>query len=300
MPSTSGGGALGRSVTRAASLQSYLTVRWLADRAYREDAFALYAYFRWLDDEVDEHLPGTQERLAFVGRQRALVESLAHDEPAGLTPQELLLVGLLHRRADAGGARRSVDAMLDAMEFDAARRGHPVTGAQLDRYTRDLAVAVTEAIHHCIGHGAPAPQDESRYVAVTGAHVAHMLRDLREDLAAGYVNVPVEVLPGGRPPHAGTGSPELCAWVRGRVALARACFAEGREYLARVGNARARLAGHAYIARFEWVLDRVERDGYRLRAAYPERATLRGGVAIGAAAARSALAARRRAAGGAL
>src|SRR5690606_27093179 len=124
---------------------------------------------------------------------------------------------------------------------------------------------------------------------------AHMLRDLAEDLAAGYVNVPVEVTDvAGRVPAslADLHAPVLRGWVRDRVELARACFATGREYLARVESPRCRLAGHAYVARFEWVLDAIERDGYRLRAAYPERGSLRGGLTIAADAARSARAAR--------
>ena len=31
------------------------------------------------------------------------------------------------------------------------------------------------------------------------------------------------------------------------------------------------MAGYAYIARFEGVLDAIEREGYQLRADYPER-----------------------------
>lgn len=284
--------SLAAAITRSASTQSYLTIRWLADRAYRADAFALYAYFRWLDDEVDERLPGRDERLAFVARQRGLV--VGGDAPAALTPQEALLVGLLrtpdgHPRRDAEGARQAVVAMLDVMAFDAARRGRAVSRAELDGYTRGLAVAVTEALHHCIGHGSAAPRDATRYVAVAGAHVAHMLRDTVEDLAAGYVNVPAEVVGDTRPGAIRLDSPEVRAWVRGRVVLARQCFAVGRGYLARVECRRCRLAGHAYIARFEWVLDAIERDGYRLRAAYPERSTARGGAAIALAGLRSAL-----------
>lgn len=285
------GTVLGAAITRGASTQSYLTIRWLADRAYRHDAFALYGYFRWLDDEVDEHLGTAAERLAFVERQRGLLAG--SEDP--LADEEHLLAGLLRTsaglpRADAPGARASVAAMLDVMEFDARRRGRVVTCNELERYTHDLAVAVTEGLHHCIGHGCRAPQDASRYVAVAGAHVAHMLRDHVADVAAGYVNVPAEALGGGDPGE--VDSPGLRRWVEDRVALARSCFATGRRYLARLESRRCALAGHAYIARFEWVLDAVERDGYRLRESYRQRSTTRGGLTIVAGGARSALAAR--------
>jgi len=288
-------------------MQSYLTIRWLADRACRADAFALYAYFRWLDDTVDERLVDREQRLTFVARQRHLLaQAVDGATPADLSslavsPEETLLVRLARpvgaspADADAGtgGLLLSLRSMLDVMEFDARRRGRPVAQRELDDYTRDLAVAVTEALHHCIGHGERSPHDETRYVAVTGAHVAHMLRDLAEDLASGYLNVPAELLADGHLSLEDLHTPALSAWVRDRVELARSCFVTGRRYLADVENARCRLAGHAYIARFEWVLDAVERDGYRLRSGYPERGTFRGGLTIAADGARSALAARR-------
>jgi len=286
-------------VTRRASMQSYLTIRALADPAYRPDAFALYAYFRWLDDEVDEHLATAAECAALVARERQLLEAAAGDTPLpgfGACRQERLLVGLLRcpdgtPRGDAAGARLALASMLDVMAFDATRRGRSVTAAELDDYTHTLAVAVTEALHHCIGHGTGSPHDASRYVAVTGAHVAHMLRDLRRDVVDGYVNVPAEILAAGVSPDE-PDSAAFRAWVRERVDLARGCFGAGRAYLARLDSARCRLAGHAYIARFEWVLDAIEREGYRLRERYPERSSLRGGLAIGSAALRSAAAAR--------
>ena len=305
------------AITKAASLQSYLTIRWLADREYRDDAFAIYAYFRWLDDTVDERLGDRGARLGFVARQRdILARAAGGGEDAdlsslGVTPEEALLVGLA-RAADASatapatGLLLSLGSMLDVMEFDARRRGRAVTQDELDAYTRDLAVSVTEALHHCIGHGCGCPRDESRYVAVTGAHVAHMLRDLAEDVAAGYLNLPAGLLgadvvagggaAGSLPPDVlldDLHSPAVRAWVRDRVGLTRDCFATGRQYLARVESARCRLAGHAYIARFEWVLDAIERDGYALHAAYPERATWRGGLAIATDGARSAFVGRK-------
>jgi hypothetical protein len=41
------------------------------------------------------------------------------------------------------------------------------------------------------------------------------------------------------------------------------------------------MAGYLYIARFETVLDAIERDGYRLRPAYPEGKTIRAGLSMG-------------------
>jgi len=304
--------ATAAALTKRASRQSYLTIRWLADRDYRDDAFAIYAYFRWLDDAIDERLADREARLTFVARQREILATAAGGATAEdlaslrVTPEEALLVGLAlpsgegSTKADTG-LLLSLRSMLDVMEFDARRRGRAVTQAELDAYTRDLAVSVTEALHHCIGHGCGCPRDESRYVAVTGAHVAHMLRDLAEDVAAGYLNLPAGLLPDGLVADdavAGDAvsddllqhlhSPAVRAWVKDRVELARSCFATGRLYLARVESARCRLAGHAYVARFEWVLDAIERDGYALRPAYPERATFRGGLAIAADGARSA------------
>ena len=62
---------------------------------------------------------------------------------------------------------------------------------------------------------------------------------------------------------------------QGEAGLARKYFMTGREYISRVKNPRCRLAGFAYLARFEWMLRLIERDDYRLRADYPERKSFR-------------------------
>jgi hypothetical protein len=66
--------------------------------------------------------------------------------------------------------------------------------------------------------------------------------------------------------------------VKDCVHKARACFRAGRDYLAQVENLRCRIAGYAYIRRFEVVLDCIEREGYLLRTEYPERKSRGRGV----------------------
>jgi hypothetical protein len=47
-----------------------------------------------------------------------------------------------------------------------------------------------------------------------------------------------------------------------------------------VKNLRCRLTGYAYMARFEWLLDTIEREHYCLRSEYPERKSLGTGLWI--------------------
>jgi hypothetical protein len=71
------------------------------------------------------------------------------------------------------------------------------------------------------------------------------------------------------------------AWVRDRVRLARTYLDVGKDYFRRVESQRHRLAGVAYIARFEWVLETLERDDFRLRPDYGERRSLATHLQIG-------------------
>src|SRR3954470_19833059 len=90
--------ALAATITRAASKQTYYTIRLLADTGLVEDAYRAYAYFRWVDDWLDQELRPRAERLAFVARQQALMDGYAHrDPPADLTPEERLLADLTQR-----------------------------------------------------------------------------------------------------------------------------------------------------------------------------------------------------------
>jgi hypothetical protein len=261
------------AITRAASKQSYYTVRFLVDRPLVDDAYRAYAYFRWVDDWLDQESRPRGERLAFVRRQQALIDGCYRgDAPADPTPEECLLVDLIQRDTkENSGLQAYIRNMLAVMAFDADRRGRLISERELTDYTHWLAVAVTEALHHFIGHGCASPHDGTRYLAVTGAHITHMLRDALEDGEAGYYNIPRElVLAKGIAPW-DVGSRAYREWVHERVHQARACFKAGRRYLARVENLRCRVAGYAYIRRFELVLACIEREGCLLRVDYPER-----------------------------
>ena len=283
------------AITQSASKQTFYTIRFLVDRDRVADAYRAYAYFRWVDDALDgdSTLPksaGTgvsgveaHERLAFLEHQKSLLEKCYRGEwTSDATPEEQMLIELVkHDQEKNSGLQSYLRNMMQVMEFDARRRGRLISYSELNEYTRWLATAVTEAMHYFIGHGCYAPRDETRYLAVSAAHIAHMLRDTFDDVQAGYYNVPREMLEANQIGAQDIQSRPYRAWVQSRVQLARDYFKAGKEYLERVGEPRCRMAGFAYRARFEWLLDTIENENFILRPEYSERKSIRTGIRMG-------------------
>ena len=103
----------------------------------------------------------------------------------------------------------------------------------------------------------------------------HMLRDAYEDIQMGYYNIPREVLEAGHIGPQDIQSQAYRDWVQSRIELARSYFCAGKEYISHVENARCRIAGFAYMSRFEWLLEVIEREAYALRPDYTERKSFR-------------------------
>jgi phytoene/squalene synthetase len=275
--------SLAASITRSGSRQTYYTFCLLADRDRIEDAYRAYAYFRWLDDCLDRETLAKSERRDLLKRQKRILEE-SYDGKLGqdACPEEQLLVDLVRQDPDrTNGLHTYLHDMMAVMAFDAARCGRLISQMELNRYTQWLACSVTEAMHYFIGHDAYSPRDETRYLAVSAAHITHMLRDTVEDALVGYYNIPSEYLQANSITPRDVDCDAYRTWVKSRVQLARSQFQEGRKYLKRVANPRCRLAGYAYTARFESLLDTIEREEYHLRPTYAERKSLASGWRMG-------------------
>ena len=236
------------------------------------DAYRTYAYFRWVDDRIDQPSAELVERSAFVERQKLLMECLYRGQtPGDLTAEERMLEKLVRSDQEMNSGLQSyIRNMMSVMVFDAYRRGRLISQKELNEYTRWLAVAVTEAMHYFIGHCCASPRNESRYLAVTAAHIVHMLRDAHEDTAEGYINVPREFIESHAISASEIDSAAYRKWVKSRVQLARNYFQIGANYLAQVQNPRCRLAGYAYTARFTRFLDAIEKNDYYLQPDYSD------------------------------
>lgn len=279
------------SITKAASKQTYYTIRLFVDRERIPDAYRAYGYFRWVDDVIDAETGSgpvlseveAAEKVPFVNRQKSLLDACYRgNQPDDLSSEERMLADLVDSDTETNSGLQSyLRNMMDVMIFDAERRGRVISQAELSEYSKKLGTSVTEALHYFIGHDDPSPHHEARYHAVTAAHITHMLRDTYEDTDTGYFNIPHEYLQtrGISPQDVKTRA--YRKWVCARIQLARRYFKTGRECIAQVRNPRCRLAGYAYIARFEWMLRTIERDNYCLRSEYPDRKSLWAGLWMG-------------------
>jgi phytoene/squalene synthetase len=267
---TSTSANLARSITWASSKQSYLTARLLADHDLADDCLRAYAYFRWADDRIDICLSGKDECTAFIKRQKSLIDSLYRGErPKELLPEEAMLADLIaHDRRPDSGLHSFIRNFMSVIEFDAYRKARIASRRELAAYTSCLATAVMDGIQYFIGNEHTYPRTHDRTLAVTGAHITHMLRDTLEDRSVGLVNIPTEDLKAHGIDPEDLESEQMRGWVRAQVELARFCFQEGKTYIDSLEVLRCKLAGVWYCARFECILKAIKGDGYRLRAKY--------------------------------
>jgi phytoene/squalene synthetase len=267
---------LARSITRAGSKQTFHTARLMVDKDLVNDFCRAYAYCRWADDIIDVYSQSDEERISFIRRQRELIDRLYQNQrPVGLTPEEEILADLIsHDRGENSGLQSFIRNMFAIIEFDAYRKGRLISQAELTWYSTCLSKSATDGLQYFIGHSHPYPASGARYLAATAAHITHLLRDMVEDTADGYINIPREYLEAHAIGPQDRDSPPFRAWVRGRVEQAREYFREGKRYLDDLDVLRCKIMGYWYCVRFEAVLDTIEGDGYLLRARYNARRKL--------------------------
>lgn len=273
---------LAQAITWTGSKQSYYTARLMVDKDLVDDFFRAYAYFRWADDIIDapasdgNPIQSDEDRVSFISRQKELIDTLYRKErPAGLMPEEEIVADLIsHDRGENSGLQSFIRNMLAIIEFDAQRKGKQVSQHELTWYTAHVAKSVTDGIEYFIGNSCSYPDSHGRYSAAIAAHITHLLRDTLADTDDGFINIPQEYLEATSIQPLDIESPPFRAWVRDRVDKARDYFSEGKEYLDQLEVLRCKIVGHWYCARFERVLDTIERDDYVLRAIYKERRDL--------------------------
>jgi len=263
---------LAKQITRKGSLQSYYTIKLLCDSGLSDDCFKAYAYFRWVDDMVDDILKSRTKCLSFINRQGKLIKSCYSNTPLSThEPQEEILVSLINSPTGRGPRLKSfIHNFYQIIKFDVQRKGRLITGKELDWYSHTLGVAVTDCIQHFIGNDHPYPSSPHQYHGAIAAHITHMLRDYLDDVEQGYINIPKKFVDTHDVNPHNINHPSIRHWVQQRVITARNYFQQSKSYLNNIEVLRCKMAGYLYCARFEPVLDQIEKDDFILRHKYSD------------------------------
>jgi len=273
---TVGTASMAKNITFTGSKQTYYTARFMVDKDLVNDFFRAYAYFRWADDIIDVSSKSQDDRIAFITRQRQLIDGLYQKKPMIVqSVEEEILEDLIHNdREKSSGLQSFIRNMFAIIEFDANRKGRLISQDELSWYSNRLSRSVTDGLQYFIGNGYPYPTSANHYLAAIGAHIAHLLRDMLPDTADGFINIPREYLDAHKITPEDITHPAFIAWVKQRVGQAREYFFEGQKYFNQLNLLRCKIVGYWYSARFMCVLDTIERDHYILREAYNERQKL--------------------------
>lgn len=265
-----------RKITWTSSKQTYFTARAVVDRELVDDFYRAYAYFRWADDIIDVFTKTNKERINFIKRQKELIDTLYSDgQPEELEKEEKILADLIRNdRSKNSGLQSFIRNMFAVISFDAYRKGNLVSQEEITNYIEILGKSVTNGLQYFIGNGHPYPDSKNRYLAAKAAHITHLLRDMTIDIADGFINIPREYVIAEGINLKEIDSSRLRNWVIDQVKQARMWFSEGKLYLDSLEVLRCKIAGYWYCARFEIVLDTIERDDYIIRSTYKERRSL--------------------------
>ncbi|MGZ3647238.1 MAG: hypothetical protein ACXVCM_25680, partial [Ktedonobacteraceae bacterium] len=223
---------LAEQITRTGSIQTYITIKLLVDKSLVQDCLRAYAYLRWIDDQVDVHYQIRKHCLDFIERQKRIInESYLNMPISGLLPEEKMVVELIATNRDENSKLGSfILNIFKLIEFDAYRKHTQITQEELDWYTGTLSIGVTDGIEYFINHECAYPNSSSQYCACKGAHIVHMLRDYRQDIEAGFINIPKEYLCQHQLEPKDIDAPAFRNWVKKQVLLARKSFYEGKKY----------------------------------------------------------------------
>ena len=257
---------LASSIVKNSSKHTYYTISLLADKNLVSSCFMAYAYFRWVDDVVDDSNKTPSEIISFITRQRDLIDLFYNGgKPDTISEKEMMLFHIINEDKEEDSFLQSyIRNFFAIIEFDSTRRNKIISEEKFAWYSQTLGKAVTDCIFYFIGNNYNYPESKRRYLAAEGAHITHMLRDYIDDISNNYFNIAKEFLDRYNIKPDSIDTQVFQQWVKDRVILARFYFKEGKKYINKLRCLRTKIAAHWYCIRFEVILDKIEKDRFLL------------------------------------
>ncbi len=236
-------------------------------KSIRHYADYIYIYFRWLDDQID-NTKDKKKRLKIASEQKRFLSDIFRGKfQKGLCFQKRLMQAAARFRKSQD-LKPFVMQMFRALEFDAERKGRLCSRAELMDYSKDIGYSYAKGVHY-FSSGFPINKNPNHLTkAAFAAHLVHILRDLKEDIDEGFINIPKEELAAFRINLQNLDSYDFRSWVRYRLHRAQKIFRSSKKMAKRLKNRGERISFYIYCLRYEYVMKKIKKDDYILRRSY--------------------------------
>lgn len=245
---------------------TFLLAKLCLRRDDRYISYLLYSYLRSVDDFVDEKDGSNDLRKKFVLEQQKTVNNLYNNDRKSNT-----LIGRIidYDRSNDCRLKPCILKMLEIFEFDVSRRNKFVSSEKLENYSVNLGSAYTQVLLNFVEPGYKYQHADS--LLAHACHLAHMLRDFKEDIDLGYINLSKEEIKRYGIELNRISDPNLKIWLKDKIKLIKEHFTKGKTALDKNPILRIKLMGYLYCFRYETVIQQIEEGGYRLKDEYPMR-----------------------------
>ena len=187
-----------------------------------KDTYTLcYAYFRWFDDVVDSVRLYPEESKFVIERQKKFLSQLyAQESPEELATEELFLAHLVRfDKTQRKNIRRDLGSLICCLEFDADRRGRIISTRELEQYVERNIISYIN-ISSAILNVMDSLKQDLIDISKAGLIIDYLF-DLREDMALGYINIPLEDIERYEIDLHALDSHEMQIWMRDKMETLR-------------------------------------------------------------------------------
>lgn len=157
--------------------------------------FLTYAFFRWLDDMVDENSNSIEFSKLLIDREvNNLVSLYAGIDVVPEYDEENYLIAVVKNDLQKEEIlRKIIEDFFSAISWDLRRRNSIPEQCELNRYSYLLGQSYSQGMVIGLGYKSYDPRfiHIGEYCGVA-AHLTHLMRDLFIDLDLGYINISKE------------------------------------------------------------------------------------------------------------
>ncbi|MBN1693859.1 squalene/phytoene synthase family protein [candidate division WOR-3 bacterium] len=246
------------------NFEAYLAVKLFIRGERGRLANFLYAYLRWIDDYIDNIKIDKSEQKSFLQEQSKMINCL-YDGNKFETKNyfEKAISGLIEYDIKNDFRLKTVlQKMFEVFNFDINRKKSIPHFEELNDYSKKIGDAYTRALLFFL---APSlPYKEKFSLSAYASHQAHLLRDFTIDKENHYFNISREEITRFNIKKDLTMDKNFSNWVKEKVDNIKSLFEKGKKQIKRIPILQVRLTGYLYCSRYEKVITRIEKNGYKL------------------------------------